>query len=462
MSNKKDRSLTNPKADDGQVTFEKSVGARGAYKADETIILEAVKTKQKDKKEPGFDLDASTFVPDRHWREQLFMFLIVIGLLASSTASFVTMRNGLVIEWSRTVRDTGEHMFQSTMICGIISLCLFISWFATFSLGPKMLKNWAGFSQFMMAVLFTLFITVMSSLMNAAYILYPNVMPLDMIRQTNIASTAVDNLTVSLIDAKGFVNGSAGLESDACNLSDREEAGGFVSGTGAGFGKASAQLSSACSQIRGLRKALTTQISDAETKAGELSKALRDLRHKVEDPDISLLDREQELRTVMANLEMMFREYRNAGLARTVESGIATLKSAVPSVDASSGLNAATISVINGLSSKFASAASDLERVRAAGAKAAEYTPLEYRSLTMMVLEYAHLFPSQILMSAFLDIWPLFVFVFLLLVGVGKMKWSDLSKQKNKGRSIADDIKAQPVDPRVVSLLKQPENKDKK
>ncbi|MEO1610202.1 MAG: hypothetical protein AAFR90_12900 [Pseudomonadota bacterium] len=118
-----------------------------------------------------------------------------------------------------------------------------------------------------------------------------------------------------------------------------------------------------------------------------------------------------------------------------------------------------TLSVINGLSSKFASAAADLERVRAAGSKAAEYKPLEYRSLTWMVMEYAHYFPAQTLLALHLDIWPMWIYSFLLLVGVGKMKWKDVQKARNKRRTVADDIEIQPVDPAVISLL--PQSKDK-
>ncbi len=422
-----------------------------------TITLKAVKEDKT--KEPDFTLNRKGFVNKRNYEENVFVIMLLVCLLASATASFVVMRDGLILEWSRTTRDTDNFIFLSTMICGIAALCNFVTWAGIFALGPQMLRNWAGLSNFIMAILFTLFVAVMSSLYNAASIMAPNILPLDMIKQTNVASTAVDNLTVSLIDAKGFVNGSAGLQTDACNLSMREEAGGFVSGTGAGFGKASAQLSSACSQIKGLRDTLSEQITVAETKAHELSIALRDLRHEVDDPNISLLDREQELRTVMANLEMMFREYRNSGLARTVESGIATLKSAVPSVDASSGLNGATLSVINGLSSKFASAAADLERVRAAGSKAAEYKPLEYRSLTWMVMEYAYYFPAQTLLALHLDIWPMWIYTFLLLVGVGKMKWKDVQKARNKRPTVADEIKIQAVDPAVISQLAQSRDK---
>jgi hypothetical protein len=238
-----------------------------------------------------------------------------------------------------------------------------------------------------------------------------------------------------------------------------EKDGGFASGTGGGKGPATAAFTSACEGLRGLREALASQIADADAKTNELSEKLVQLRFTIDDPTIGLLDREQALRKALAELEMLVRRFRNTGLQKTVESGVAALGNAVSPVDKSSGFPSGTIAAINGLSSKLRSAAADLEVIRAGGVKASNYQPPERRSLNAITADYVTEYPSVLLMAIMVDVWPWWTIIIVLLIGVGTPKPHQFLG-KRKARRLADTLELEPVTDDLMRQLTGQSNAD--
>lgn len=362
------------------------------------------------------------FMINREWHVSTSSLLVMIGLIGSVFANMNVMTQGLAAEMARDSIDVAEAMWQATAICGTITVCNFISWHVFFSLGPLMLRGWAGFLGYMAIVVFTVMTLLVSSALNYQGLVYLNTLPRYLLSETNKLAKVVDELTIVSRKARSLLPVLASLETDSCTIAERENNSGFASGTGGGFGPAAAAFTSACAGVKGLRKAVQTSIANSDQKAGELSKKIESLLLIVEDRRIPIQEREDAFRRIVAEMDGLMRSYRNSGLGFTVKAGIGTLRNLVAGVDKTSGLKTSARTAINGLRDKLKAVATSLEKVLATNTQAASYKRPDRPSLGSIARKYVATYPSHVAIAIFLDVWPLFIYSFMLLVGVGTNK----------------------------------------
>ncbi|MEL6297328.1 MAG: hypothetical protein AAFQ45_02040 [Pseudomonadota bacterium] len=365
---------------------------------------------------------ARKFMAEREWHVTACNILVMVGLVGSVFANMNVMTQGLAAEMARDSIDVASAMWQATAICGTITVCNFISWHVFFTLGPRMLRNWAGVLGYLAIVAFTGMTVIVSSALNYQGLVYLNTLPRYLLAETNKMATVVDELTIVSREAKGLVPALSSLETDACTIAEREATTGFASGTGGGFGPAAAAFTSACAGSRGLRDAIEASIAGADQKAAALSAKIESLLLSVEDRLIPIQEREDAFRRTVAELDTLMRSYRNGGLGFTVKAGIGTLRNLVAGVDETSGLKGSARAAINGLRDKLQAVATSLEQVLASDTQAASYKRPERPSLGSIARQYVSTYPSHVAIAVFLDVWPLFIYSFLLLVGVGTYK----------------------------------------
>ncbi len=367
------------------------------------------------------------FMVEREWHVSTANLLIVIGLLGSVFANMNVMTQGLAAEMARDSIDIAAVMWQATAICGTVTVCNFISWHIFFSLGPRMLRSWVGLLGYLSIVAFTAMTVIVSSALNYQGLVYLNTLPRYLLAETNKMAQIVDELTIVSREARGLLPALASLETDACTIAERESTSGFASGTGGGFGPAAAAFTSACAGAKSLRQAIDASIADSDLKAGALSEKIEKLLLTVEDRRIPIQEREDSFRRAVAQMDTLMRAYRNGGLGFTVKAGIGTLRNLVIGVDETSGLKNSARAAINGLRDKLHAVATSLKKILNSDAQAASYQRPERPSLGSIARQYVATYPSHAAIAVFLDVWPLFVYSFMLLVGVGTRKPQELS-----------------------------------
>lgn len=363
-----------------------------------------------------------SFMLERNWHISTTSVLIMIGLIGSVFANMKVMTDGLAAEMSRDSVDIANVMWQATAICGTVTVCNFVSWHVFFALGPRMLRTWAGLVGYLAIVTFTAMTVLVSSAFNYQGLVYLNALPRHLLSETNRMASVVDELTIVSREAKGLVPSLVSLETDACEIAEREASSGFASGTGGGFGPAAAAFTSACAGVKGLRAGIEQSISQSDQKSAELSNRIEKLLLTVEDRHLPIEKREDAFRRTVAEMDTLMRAYRNSGLGFTVKAGIATLRNLVSSVDQTSGLKSSARTAINGLRDKLQAVAESLEEVVGNQAQAVSYTRPERLSLGSISRRYIATYPSHAALAVFLDIWPLFIYSFMLLVGAGTYK----------------------------------------
>lgn len=355
---------------------------------------------------------------DRDWHISTTNILVTVGLIGSVFANMSVMTQGLAAEMARDSVDLANVMWQATAICGTVTVCNFISWHVFFALGPRMLRRSAGILGYLAIVLFTAMTLIVSSALNYQGLVYLNTLPRYLLEETNKIAKIVDELTGSSRQARGLLPALASLETDACTIADREAKTGFASGTGGGFGPAAAAFTSACGGVKGLRQAIEESVTESDRKSSALSEKIEKLQVSIEDRHLSIQDREDAFRRTLAELDTLMRSYRNGGLGFTVKAGIGTLHNLVAGVDETSGLKGSARAAINGLRDKMQATAAHLQKVLSAENQAATYERPERPSLGSIARRYYATYPSHVAIAIFLDVWPLFMYSFMLLVGV--------------------------------------------
>lgn len=361
---------------------------------------------------------------EREYQKHLFwgMVMIALGLTVAVSTNYLVMFSGILAEMERSSGISLDNTLNAALVTGTITLLVWITWFVIFSWGVRMRRSWAGFVAYLCAVVFTAVTVIASSIMNFNGLTHKNTRPMFLLDATYEASNRANDVTNAAASAKAVLPSLKALESDSCTLAKGEQKNGLASGTGRGFGAATAALVSTCAGVRSLRESLAQKVIEAEQKTERVNTILEKLLRSVDDRKIPILDREDRFRNGIAELDSLMRSFRNQGLGKAVEAGVSTLNNLVASVDASSGIKGGARMVINGLKQKLSGASVALKEVLVGQKALMDHSPSHRASLTEISVRYWWHFPSHVAIAAFLDVWPLAMYSFGLLYSVRRKK----------------------------------------
>lgn len=359
------------------------------------------------------------------------MTMITFALMVGVFTNAYVMFSGILAEAERSSGVSPEIRLNALLVTATLTFLIFVSWYIIFNWGVLIRRSWAVFVGYLFAVIFTVFTMIASSIMNFNGLTNEITRPMYMLDASYKASDRANDVTNAAASAKAALPSLKALEKDSCDLAKAEKKTGFASGTGRGFGAASSALTSACSGVRALREELSKSVAEASQKTAHVSAVIENLLRKVDDRRIPLLDREDLFRDGMAELDSLLRSFRNEGLGKSVEAGIATLQNLVASVDNASGIAGGARAVVNGLNTKLAGASKTLKEVLASQKTLMDYSPSQRASMTEISLKYVSHFPSHLAIAIFLDFFPLMMFTYRFLFAV-KGKKNKLKKQDSK------------------------------
>jgi hypothetical protein len=355
---------------------------------------------------------------DRRWHLAAGLMMITLGLSVSVFTNANVMYQGLLAEMERSAGVSFDNTLNTLLVTATITLLSWITWYTVFHFGPRMRIWWASILSYLAAIAFTAVTIVASSFLNFQGLTHLITRPMYMVDASNRSAEIVDTLTVATATARGVLPGLEAIKSDACAQAQGETNSGLASGTGGGFGPAASAFTSICAGVDSLIVRLESDIADAEIKATRLSAILEKLLRTVDDRRIPLLEREDAFKAALAELDSVMRAYRNRGLGKGVKGGVGTLRNLVVKVDDTAGIQGGAQVVINSLRDKLEGSAAALEKVLASQMDLASYERARKVSLTEISFIYGWQFPSQMAIAAFLDVWPLAIYSFGLLIAV--------------------------------------------
>lgn len=356
------------------------------------------------------------------WFGKSFTLFVTLTLWLILPINIATMYLGIRADTERWTAVPEQVVIQSLMITGTIGVIMWVSWYGLASFAPRCRVWWASISIGFCSVLVMCFGLTASGIATLIGTTHAMSRPFYMSQKLEEAATRVNLIMDSSSNARAILPSLGAVESEACNSANFEARTGGITRTGTGFGAGTAAFQSACSGVGSVRQSLKNKAGTTQIGADKINANLERLFSLVDDRNIPILEREDAFRKGMAGLDRLIREYRSQGLGKAVQSSVSTLRNLVPAVDESSGINARTISAINGIRTKLNGAADELEKV-IGGSDQSILKPIAYRDgLAVISLNYIHQFPQYIAIAAALDVFPFFTLWILMVYSAQRRK----------------------------------------